>query len=72
MNSAVLLDKGMKCLTNELGLLDAEQFVYTLLSQPFDYTEWRKNNLFEGMSVSELSAAADKYCKENPTNLHLA
>jgi hypothetical protein len=65
MNSAVLLDKGMKCLTNELGLLEAEQFVYTLLSQPFDYTEWRKNNLFEGMSVAELSKAADKYCKEN-------
>jgi hypothetical protein len=54
------------CFTNELGLLEAEQFVYTLLSQPFDYTEWRKNNLFEGMSVAELSAAADKYCKENP------
>lgn len=65
MNSVALLDKGMKCLTSELGLLEAEQFVYTLLSQPFDYTEWRKNNLFEGMSVTELSKAADKYCKEN-------
>ena len=69
MNSAVLLDKGMKCLTNELGLLGAEQFVYTLLSQPFDYTEWRKNNLFEDMSVAELSAAADEYCKTNPFSI---
>jgi hypothetical protein len=68
MNSAVLLDKGMKCLTDELGLLEAEQFVYTLLSQPFDYTEWRKNNLFDDMSVAELSAAADRYCKENPSS----
>lgn len=67
MNSAALLDKGMKCLTKELGLLEAEQFVFALLSQPFDYTEWRKNNLFEGMSVAELSAAADKYCRENPS-----
>ncbi|MDR0694216.1 MAG: hypothetical protein LBF81_02820 [Prevotellaceae bacterium] len=65
MNSTVLLDKGMKCLTNELGLLEAEQFIYTLLSQPFDYTEWRKHHLLEGMSIAELSAAADKYCKEN-------
>ena len=65
-NSAVLLDKGMRCLTNELGLVQAEQFVYLLLSEPFNYTEWRKDNLFTDMSVVEISQAADKYCKENP------
>ena len=65
-NSAVLLDKGMRCLTSELGLVQAEQFVYLLLSEPFNYTEWRKDNLFAGMSVAEISQAADKYCKENP------
>ena len=65
-NSAVLLDKGMRCLTNELGLVQAEQFVYLLLSEPFNYTEWRKDNLFKDMSVEEISQAADKYCKENP------
>ena len=64
-NSAVLLDKGMRCLTNELGLVQAEQFVYLLLSEPFNYTEWRKENLFIGMSVAEISQAADNYCKEN-------
>ena len=66
VNSAVLLDKGMRCLTSELGLVEAEQFVYLLLSEPFDYTEWRKNNLFVGMSLAEISQAADKYCRENP------
>ena len=65
-NSAVLLDKGMRCLTNELGLVQAEQFVYLLLSEPFNYTEWRKDNLFTGMSVAEISREADRYCKENP------
>ena len=25
----------------ELGLMQAEQFVYLLLSEPFNYTEWR-------------------------------
>jgi hypothetical protein len=66
INSAVLLDKGMRCLTNELGSVEAEQFVYLLLSEPFDYTEWRKSNLFTDMSVAEISQVADKYCKENP------
>ncbi len=63
-SSATLLDKGMRCLTNELGLVEAEQFVYILLSEHFNYTEWRKNNLFTGMSVDDISAAADRYCKE--------
>ncbi|GHT42998.1 hypothetical protein FACS189437_10870 [Bacteroidia bacterium] len=63
MSNATLLDKGMKCLSNELGLVDAEKFIFLLLSQPFDYTNWRKNNLFSGMSVEEISDAADKYCK---------
>ncbi|GHT78269.1 hypothetical protein AGMMS50262_20690 [Bacteroidia bacterium] len=61
MSNATLLDKGMKCLSNELGLVDAEKFIFLLLSQPFDYTNWRKNNLFSDMSVEEISDAANKY-----------
>jgi hypothetical protein len=62
-NSAVLLDKGFRCLTNELGIVEAEKFVYLLLSEPFNYTEWRKDNLFADMSVQEISKAAEKYCQ---------
>ena len=66
INSAVLLDKGMRCLTNELGLVEAEQFIFLLLSEPFNYTEWRQDNLFTDMNVDDISKAADEYCKENP------
>jgi hypothetical protein len=64
-NSVALLDKGMRCLNNELGILDTERFVALLLSEPFDYTEWRRDNLFSDMSLDEIIDAADKYCKEN-------
>jgi len=64
-NSAVLLDRGIRCLNNELGILDAERFMALILREPFDYTEWRKNNLFVGMSIDEILDSADKYCKEN-------
>ena len=64
-NSTALLDRGMRCLSNELGMLDAERFVSLLLREPFDYTEWRRNNLFVGMSIDEIIDEADKYCKEN-------
>jgi hypothetical protein len=64
-NSMALLDRGMRCLQNELGILNAERFVALLLREPFDYTEWRRNNLFAGMSLDEIIDEADKYCKEN-------
>ena len=63
-NSAVLLDKGIKCLTEKLGMLEVEQFVYLLKSQPFDYTEWRKTNLCPGMTLEEINNAADAYSKQ--------
>jgi len=50
-NSAILLERGIKCLNNELGILDAERFVALILRESFDYTEWRKNNLFVNMGL---------------------
>jgi hypothetical protein len=64
-NSMALLDRGMRCLSNELGILNAERFVALLLREPFDYTEWRQNNLFVDMSLDEIIDEAEKYCKEN-------
>jgi len=61
INNAVLLDKGIKCLNEQLGILEAEQFIYVLKSQPFDYTEWRKTNLCADMTLDEISNAADAY-----------
>ena len=66
INNAVLLDKGIKCLTKNLGILEAEQFIYVIKSQPFDYSEWRKSNLCAGMTLDEISNAAELYCNENP------
>jgi len=63
-NSTALLDRGIRCLNNELGILDAERFVALILREPFDYTEWRNSNLFIDMSIDEIIDEADKYCKE--------
>jgi len=45
MTEAVLMKTGMKVLIERLGNIDAERFVSILLREPFDYTEWRKENL---------------------------
>ena len=63
-NNIALLDRGIKCLTEKLGMLEVEQFIYLLKSQPFDYTEWRKTNLCPGMTLEEISIAAEAYSKQ--------
>jgi hypothetical protein len=58
----VLRDEGMKILINKLGRVEAERFISLIIREPFDYTEWQKD-LFNGMSVKELSNLAMKEYK---------
>ena len=53
----VLRNQGMRILIQSLGNVDAERFITLISREPFDYTEWQRN-LFEGMSVRELSKKA--------------
>ncbi|MCL1941713.1 MAG: hypothetical protein FWG09_07205 [Synergistaceae bacterium] len=68
MNSATLLSKGMECLMKNLGLVEAERFISLIHAEKFDYTEWRKDNLFEGLTVEDLSREAMQYRNEKNTS----
>ncbi|MCL2350942.1 MAG: hypothetical protein FWC55_00260 [Firmicutes bacterium] len=65
MNDTILMDKGMKCLIETLGEVGAERFITKLIREPFDYTKWQRD-LFEGMTIEEISRDAAEYCKANP------
>ena len=58
MTETVLMKTGMKILIEHLGNIEAERFISALLREPFDYTEWRKDNLCVGMTVEEISKEA--------------
>jgi len=58
MTETVLMKTGMKILIEQLGNINAERFISILLREPFDYTEWRKNNLCIGMTIEEISKDA--------------
>jgi hypothetical protein len=58
MTETVLMKTGMKALIERLGNIEAERFVSILLREPFDYTEWRKDNLCVGMTTEEISKEA--------------
>ena len=69
MNDTVLLDAGMDILVERLGLVDAERFIFLVNKEPFDYTKWRQN-LFEGMTGREISAAAMELQRTMNEDLH--
>lgn len=62
MTDTVLKSTGMKILIEKLGKVEAERFIALMIKEPFDYTNWQRE-LFEGMSVKEVSEAAMEYRK---------
>ncbi|MCL2880081.1 MAG: hypothetical protein FWF29_07540 [Treponema sp.] len=65
MTETVLMKTGMKVLIEQLGNIEAERFVSILLREPFDYTEWRKDNLCIGMTAEDISKEAMETYKNN-------
>ena len=63
MTDTILLDTGMKILTEHLGLVEAERFICLMNKERFDYTQWH-GVLSEGKTVEEISAEAMKLREE--------
>jgi hypothetical protein len=59
MTNTVLINTGMKILIEKLGNVNAEKFISLIIRDTFDYTKWQID-LFEGMSVEEISNEAMK------------
>ena len=62
MTDTVLKSTGMKILIEKLGKVGAERFIALVIKEPFDYTKWQ-SEIFEGMSVKEVSEAAMEHRK---------
>ena len=60
----LLKSEGMEILATNLGLVEAERFIMLIQKEPFDYTQWQRN-LFEGMTVKEISKCATDYRKSS-------
>ncbi len=66
MTDTLLMKAGMQTLIDNLGCVEAEKFIFLIMKEPIDYTEWRKNNLFKGMSIESISREAmDLHTAEN-------
>ena len=60
-----LMNRGMRCLTNHMGIVDAEEFISILIREKFDYTKWQRE-YFDSKTTEEISQEAAAFETRNP------
>lgn len=63
-NTAQILEKGITCLHEHMGLVEMEIFISTIQRERFDYTKWHQH--FADTMTEDM---LDKMCRENAEKL---
>ena len=64
-NTTDVMDRGLNCLLEQLGVIETERFISVIIREKFDYTKWRKD-FFGDASVEEINEKAVAYSKAHP------
>ena len=62
--TAEVMERGMSCLLDKLGVVETERFISIIIREKFDYTKWRRE-LFGDASVEEINKEAVAYAQNN-------
>ena len=65
VNTVDIMNRGMQCLTEKLGVIEAEHFIAVIIREKFDYTQWQ-HQYFDSMEPGGFSSAALEYGKKHP------
>ena len=66
-STAEIMNKGMRCLTEKMGIVDAERFISIIIREKFDYTKWQRE-YFDTKSSEEISQEAIAFEKTYPVD----
>lgn len=64
-STSVIMTEAMRCLLDNLGVIETEIFISNVIKEQFDYTKWQRD-YFDKFSPQELNSRAVEYCKNNP------
>lgn len=65
VSTTEIMNRGMKCLTEQMGIVEAEQFISVIIREKFDYTKWQRE-YFDAKSPEEISREASLFEKKYP------
>ena len=63
--TSVIMNDGIHCLIEKLGVVETEIFISQLIREPFDYTQWQRER-YAGVSVGDMNKKAVEYARNNP------
>ena len=66
IQTSAIMTAGMRILRETLGIIETEIFIANIKQNHFDYTEWRRDNLFENMTLEELVNKAAEFERQHP------
>ena len=61
-STATIMNDGINCLVERLGIIETEIFISQIIKEPLDYTKWQREH-YADLSVSELNKRAVEYAK---------
>lgn len=64
-STSEIMSKGMKCLMEQMGIIEAERFISVIIREKFDYTKWQRD-YFDAKSPTEIREEASRFEKEHP------
>lgn len=64
-STAEILNKGMKCLMEQMGIIEAERFISVIIREKFDYTKWQRD-YFDTKTPAEINEEASQFEKAHP------
>ena len=70
MTDSELKSKCFTILSEQVGNVEMERFIMLLNRDTFDYTEWRKLNLFQGETVDSLCDQIEQYQRQHTGTDH--
>ena len=60
VNTSETLSRGMEILTQSMGIVEAERFIFLVKTEGFDYTKWQRE-YFDNKSKEEMDSEMDSY-----------
>lgn len=64
-NTADTLSRGMTILREQMGIVEAERFIFLVKTEGFDYTKWQRD-YFDNKTKDEIDAETDAYFAKHP------
>lgn len=64
-STSEIMNTGMKCLVEQMGIIEAERFISVIIREKFDYTKWQRE-YFDAKTPTEIREEASQFEKEHP------